>query len=77
MSKKKKIRPTLFFSPPFLSIPSVPSIELNFFGSINLGEGADFFGSEDICDYAVVTTDMSEYTHCFNRTQKNLRRLFF
>ena len=77
MSKKTKICPTLFFPHTFLSIPSVSTTELNFFGSIKLGKGTHFFGSEEICNSAVETRDMREYTLCFDRTQKNLRRKIF
>ena len=40
-------------------------------------EGTHFFGSEEIRSSPVHTTDVVEYSPGSNRTQKNLRRLFF
>jgi hypothetical protein len=77
MSTKNEVCHTLFLPHTFLSIPSVSVIELNFFGSLKLGITPHFFGSEEIGDSPVITTDLSEYTPCFDRTQKNFRRLFF
>ena len=48
MSKKTKNCPTLFFPHTFLSIPSVSTTELNFFGSIKLAKGTK--GREDGMD---------------------------
>jgi hypothetical protein len=77
MSKKEMIHPTHFLVPTVLGTPRTKTKGLNFFGSIKIGMGAHFFGSEEIRDYSVVSTDLSEYSPGFNRTQKNLRRLFF